>query len=127
MTIGDILLQNNKATLDNMLPLCKVQTADDIKRYIAMGYCVGMTANEFSEKYPVLPIENIYASCNMLDPLYYCDFDNKTIPIVLNLQIYGNKRISIKGETDESFQFRILDMVQKISSGDSGYVNNYLL
>lgn len=74
MTIGDILLQNNKATLDDMLPLSKVQTADDIKRYLAMGYCVGMTADEFSKKYPVLPIENIYASCNMLDPLYYCDF-----------------------------------------------------
>ena len=29
---------------------------------------------------------------------------NPTIPIVLNLQIYGDKRLSVANESDEAFQ-----------------------
>lgn len=91
MTIGDILIQTNQASLDTMLPLTAVQTSADIERYYKEGYSVGLTANEFAKKYPRLPVDRIYAAHNMLAPLYYCELDSTTVPIVLSLNIYKMK------------------------------------
>lgn len=71
MTVGDILVSINQASLDTMLPLTAVQTNADIERYYKEGYSVGLTANEFAKKYPRLPITRIYAARNMLAPLYF--------------------------------------------------------
>lgn len=99
MTIGDILVNTNRANLNNLLPLSEVKTKKDFAKFKKKGYTVGMTAGEFQEKYPLLPIENIYASYNILSSLYYCEPQNPTIPIVLNLQIYGyNYRLSRRGQ-----------------------------
>lgn len=54
----------------------------------------------------------------MLAPLYYCELDSTTVPIVLSLNIYGDKRLAVNSESDEKFQQRILDMAEKISSGN---------
>ena len=113
MTIGDILIQTNQASLDTMLPLTAVQTNADIERYYKEGYSIGITATEFAKKYPRLPITRIYAARNMLAPLYYCELDNPANPIVLSLNIYGDKRLAVNGESDEKFQQRVLDMAEK--------------
>ena len=100
MTIGDILVNTNRANLNNLLPLSEVKTKKDFAKFKKKGYTVGMTAGEFQEKYPLLPIENIYASYNILSSLYYCEPQNPTIPIVLNLQIYSpcaGKAHSVRG------------------------------
>lgn len=55
----------------------------------------------------------------MLAPLYYCELDSTTVPIVLSLNIYGDKRLAVNGESDEKFQQRVLDMAEKISSGNA--------
>ena len=119
MTVGDILVSINQASLETMLPLTAVQTSADIERYYKEGYSIGITATEFAKKYPRLPITRIYAARNMLAPLYYCELDNPAIPIVLSLNIYGDKRLAVNGESDEKFQQRILDMAEKISSGNA--------
>lgn len=90
MDVAEILRRSNQASLDSLVPLIKIQTRTDMKRYAQNGYSVGITAKEFSEKYPLLPIENIYFSDNLFDTLYYGELDFE-MPIVLNLQIYGNK------------------------------------
>lgn len=126
MTIGDILIQTNQANLDIMLPLTAVQTSADIERYYKEGYSVGMTASDFAKKYPRLPIERIYAAHNMLAPLYYCELDNPIVPIVLSLNIYGDKRLAMNGELDEKFQQRVLDTAEKISSGSIPFIRSYL-
>lgn len=126
MTIGDILIQTNQANLDTMLPLTAVQTSADIERYYKEGYSVGMTASDFAKKYPRLPITRIYAARNMLAPLYYCELDNPAIPIVLSLNIYGDKRLAVNGESDEKFQQRVLDMAEIISSGNVSFIRSYL-
>ena len=102
MNVAEILRRSNQASLDSLVPLTKIQTRTDMKRYAQNGYSVGITAKEFSERYPLLSIENIYFSDNLFDTLYYGELDFE-IPIVLNLQIYGDKRLSIK-ESDEEFQ-----------------------
>ena len=71
MTVEDILVSINQASLDTMLPLTAVQTSADIERYYKEGYSIGITATEFAKKYPRLPITRIYAARNMLAPLYY--------------------------------------------------------
>ena len=113
MTIGDILIQINQANLDTMLPLAAVKTSADIERYYKEGYSVGITANEFAKKYPRLPVARIYATHNMLASLYYCELNNPIIPIVLSLNIYGDKRLAVNGESDEKFQQRVLDRAEK--------------
>lgn len=65
MTIGDILVNTNRANLDNLLPLTEVKTKKDFAKFKKKGYTVGMTAWEFQEKYPLLPVEYIYASYNI--------------------------------------------------------------
>lgn len=126
MTVGDILVSINQASLETMLPLTAVQTSADIERYYKEGYSVGLTANEFAKKYPRLPISRIYAARNMLAPLYYCELDNPAIPIVLSLNIYGDKCLAVNGESDEKFQQRVLDMAEKISSGNVPFIRGYL-
>lgn len=126
MTIGDILIQTSQASLDTMLSLTAVQTSADIERYYKEGYSIGITATEFAKKYPRLPITRIYAARNMLAPLYYCELDNPAIPIVLSLNIYGDKRLAVNGESDEKFQQRVLDMAEKISSGNAPFIRSYL-
>lgn len=84
MTVGDILVSINQASLETMLPITAVQTSADIERYYKEGYSIGITATEFAKKYPRLPITRIYAARNMLAPLYYCELDNPAIPIVLS-------------------------------------------
>lgn len=126
MTVGDILVSINQASLDTMLPLTAVQTSADIERYYKEGYSIGITASEFAKKYPRLPITRIYAARNMLAPLYYCELDNPAIPIVLSLNIYGDKRLAVNGESDEKFQQRVLDMAEKISSGNVPFIRGYL-
>ena len=126
MTIGDILVNTNRATLENLLPLTEVKTQEDFAKFEKKGYTVGITAEEFQKKYPLLPVENIYASYNILSSLYYCELDNPTIPIVLNLQIYGDKRLTVASESDEEFQKRVLSIAKAISEGDMKQIRSYL-
>lgn len=109
-----------------MLPLAAVKTSADIERYYKEGYSVGITANEFAKKYPRLPVDRIYAAHNMLASLYYCELNNPIIPIVLSLNIYGDKRLAVNGESDEKFQQRVLDRAEKISSGNASFIRSYL-
>lgn len=53
-SIADILCQKNNIGLHNLLPLSMVRTKEDIAKYVQHGYCVGMTADEFSDKYGIL-------------------------------------------------------------------------
>ena len=126
MTVGDILVSINQASLDTMLPLTAVQTSADIERYYKEGYSIGITATEFAKKYPRLPITRIYAARNMLAPLYYCELDNPAIPIVLSLNIYGDKRLAVNSESDEKFQQRVLAAAENISTGNAPFIRSYL-
>lgn len=124
MNVAEILRRSNQASLDSLVPLTKIQTRTDMKRYAQNGYSVGITAKEFSERYPLLSIENIYFSDNLFDTLYYGELDFE-IPIVLNLQIYGDKRLSIK-ESDEEFQKRVLATVANIKTLDKNQLSHYI-
>lgn len=126
MTIGDILVSNSKANLDNLLPLAKVQTRKDIKRYSDAGYGVGMTAGEFAEKYPLLSIDHIYVGFNRLSSLYYCEPDNAIVPIVLSLQIYGDHRLPVGNLNDEQFQQHILDTVKRLTTNNAAFIRTYI-
>lgn len=124
MDVAEVLRRSNQASLDSLVPLTKIQTRMDMKRYAQNGYSVGITAKEFSEKYPLLPVENIYFSDNLFDTLYYGELDFE-IPIVLNLQIYGNKRLSIR-ESDEEFQKRVLATVANIKTLNKNHLSFYV-
>ena len=126
MTIGDILVSNSKANLDNLLPLAKVQTRKDIKRYSDAGYGVGMTAGEFAEKYPLLPIDHIYVGFNRLSSLYYCEPDNAIVPIVLSLQIYVDHRLPVGNLNDEQFQQHILDTAKRLTTNNAAFIRTYI-
>ena len=126
MTVGDILVSINQASLETMLPLTAVQTSADIERYYKEGYSIGITATEFAKKYPRLPVGKIYAAHNMLAPLYYCEFDSTTVPIVLSLNIYGDKRLAVNSESDEKFQQRVLGAAENISTGNAPFIRSYL-
>lgn len=52
MNVAEILRRSNQASLDSLVPLTKIQTRTDMKRYAQNGYSVGITAKEFSERYP---------------------------------------------------------------------------
>lgn len=126
MTIGDILVNNSRANLDNLLPLVKVQTREDIKKYSAAGYGVGMTAGEFSERYPLLPIDHIYVGFNRLSSLYYCEPDNPVVSIVLSLQIYGDHRLPVGNLNDEQFQRHILDTAKRLTTNNAAFIHTYI-
>ena len=126
MTIGDILVSNSKANLDNLLPLTEVRTREDIKRYSDAGYGVGMTVGEFASRYPLLPIDHIYVAFNRLSSLYYCEPDNPVVPIVLSLQIYGDHRLQVGNLNDEQFQQHILNTAERLTTNNAAFIRTYI-
>lgn len=124
MDIAEVLRLNNRATIDSLLPLTKVTSKAAIKKYSEMGYSVGMTAEEFSGKYPLLPIKNIFAANDMVSSLYYCELENE-LPIVIALQIFGKERLSL-GDTDEQFQRHVLERANKLRYADISMIGAYL-
>lgn len=125
-SIADILCQKNNIGLHNLLPLSMVRTKEDIAKYVQHGYCVGMTADEFSDKYPLLPIDKIFATGGMTSSLYYCDNDASPLPIVLCLSIYGDKRLAARNESNEEFQKQILDTADKLHHADDKRISAYI-
>lgn len=98
----------------------------DIKRYSDSGYGVGMTADEFSERYPLLSIDHIYVGFNRLSSLYYCEPDNSVVPIVLSLQIYGDHRLPVGNLNDEQFQQHILDTAKRLTTNNAAFIRTYI-
>lgn len=43
MDVAEILRRSNQASLDSLVPLTKIQTRTDMKRYAQNGYSVGLT------------------------------------------------------------------------------------
>lgn len=126
MSVSELLLDINQATLDNLLPLTKVNSEKDIERYKAKGYTVGMTAEEFHERYPLLPVENIYCPLDPLGSLMYCELDNPRIPILLNLQIFGEDRLQMNNEDDKTFQKKTLSLAKKIAGLEDQRLVGYM-
>lgn len=126
MTYKKLMVDSGKASLDTLLPLTKVQTEADVKKYRTAGYQIGMTAKEFEERYPLLPIDSIYVAFGLPIPLYYCQLYNRTVPIALNLQIFGKQRLNEDTEDDEQFQRHILHTAKQLASGDTERIHQYV-
>ena len=126
MTYKELMVNRGKASLDTLLPLTKVQTEADIKKYRAAGYQIGITAKEFEERYPLLPVESIYVAFGLPISLYYCQLYIRTVPIVLNLQIFGKQRLNESTEDDEQFQRHILHTAKQLASGNTEYIHQYI-
>lgn len=85
-----------------------------------------MTADEFSERYPLLSIDHIYVGFNRLSSLYYCEPDNSVVPIVLSLQIYGDHRLPVGNLNDEQFQQHILDTAKRLTTNNAAFIRTYI-
>lgn len=99
-TISDILLQNGTASLKDFYPLTEVKTMADKESLATKGYAPGYTASEWPYR---LPADKIYYSKQIFPCTYYYDPYNAAIPIALNLNIYGTRRLpTIKDDKVES-------------------------
>ena len=85
-----------------------------------------MTADEFSERYPLLSIDHIYVGFNRLSSLYYCEPDNSVVPIVLSLQIYGDHRLPVGNLNDEQFLQHILDTAKRLTTNNAAFIRTYI-
>ena len=77
-------------SLNNLRPLSAIHTREDIEVSKTDGFVFGMTAEEWQERYPSLPVENIF--CNKADILpssliYY----DKEKYIYVELPMYGGQ------------------------------------
>ena len=102
MDVAEILRRSNQASLDSLVPLIKIQTRTDMKRYAQNGYSVGITAKEFSEKYPLLPIENIYFSDNWTSNFLRV-FPQNSIDFCFTEQTYRRLQPLIEARSPQTF------------------------
>lgn len=123
MTVSDILLQNGSASLKDFYPLSKVKTEADKQELIVKGYNPGYTADEWPYD---LPVERIYYSRQLFPSTYYYDPANAAIPIALNLNIHGTKRLPAI-EDDAEFCKYILDFAASLKQPTHKKVFSYLL
>lgn len=123
MTVSDILLQNVSASLKDFYPLVKVKTEADKQELMAKGYNHGYTADEWPYD---LPVERIYYSRQLFAGTYYYDPNNAAIPIALNLNIHGDKRLPAI-EDDAEFCKYILDFAASLEHPTHKKVFTYLL
>ncbi len=122
-TVSSILLRNGTASLIDLYPLTKVQTAEDKEQLAKQGYNPGFTVSEWPF---ALPAERIFYSRHLFPGTYYYDPDNAVIPIVLNLNIYGEQRMPIIEDENEFCKF-ILDRAEELKQPTVGLIRSYLV
>lgn len=122
-TISDILLQNGTASLKDFYPLTEVKTMTDKESLTAKGYAPGYTASEWPYR---LPADKIYYSKQIFPCAYYYDPDNAAIPIALNLNIYGTRRLPTIKDDNEFCKY-ILDFAESLKRPSKEKVFSYLL
>lgn len=106
--IGDIIADANYITEKALLPLSAIRTESDKTRYEKKGYLIGYTYDEWPEKYPQIPRDNVYYVCGLnVGTVYY---DKKNV-VYLDLRIYGREMLSLGGT--ENYEETMLRAIHK--------------
>lgn len=106
-SIDDIIADANYITEKALLPLSAIRTESDKTRYEKKGYLIGYTYDEWPEKYPQIPRDNVYYVCGLnVGTVYY---DKKNV-VYLDLRIYGREMLFL-GEK-ENYEKTILKAIQ---------------
>ena len=106
--IGDIIADANYITEKALLPLSAIRTESDKTRYEKKGYLIGYTYDEWPEKYPQIPRDNVYYVCGLnVGTVYY---DKKNV-VYLDLRIYGREMLSLGGK--ENYEETMLRAIHK--------------
>ena len=110
-TVDSIIAEINYVTEENLLPLRKVQTADDKEKYEAEGYLPGYTWDEWKETFPKINPEHIYFLSGLnMSTVYY----DKEHIIYVNMALYG--RTIMFPTSEEEYEDRIVVVIKKIES-----------
>ena len=99
MTIEDILYGIRTVKESDMLPLSKVKTAEDKKKYEQEGYIVPYTYGEWKERFPGIDADYIFMFNGINFSVVYHDKENLTYLHLLPLVMArGEKEISAMAE-----------------------------
>lgn len=113
MNISEVLFQAKGGDLNSMLPLNNVLTEEDKKKYIALGYNIGFSLDEFKSKFPNINTNHIYYESYGFPPkISYYDED---ILFYTELQpILGTFIMKLKDdESDSEFLERFINTRKK--------------
>ena len=102
MTIEDILYGIRTVKESDMLPLSKVKTAEDKKKYEQEGYIVPYTYGEWKERFPGIDADYIFMFNGINFSVVYHDKENLTYLHLLPLVMArGEQEISALAEKVE--------------------------
>lgn len=110
-TIDSIIAEVNYVTEDSLLPLRKVQTADDKKKYEAEGYLPGYTWDEWRKEFPKINPEYIYYLSGFNTATVYYD---KEHVIYVNMALYG--RTIMFPASEEEYEDQIVNVIKKVEN-----------
>ena len=62
MTLDDIYYNISEATFSALVCQADIRTKAELKKFQKKGYMVNLTADQFTQTFPLLPIDKIYYS-----------------------------------------------------------------
>lgn len=115
MTKSDLIYGVNNVSLEELLPISRVKTDEDILRYRSEGYNLYCTLKRWQELYPNINYEFVYYTKSIAGGTIYFDRDKL---IYLEMPIYGEKSLAPYGNIDETVQMSIDRIQGSVSSKD---------
>lgn len=115
MTKSDLIYSIKNVSLDELLPIARVKTDEDILKYRNEGYNLYCTLKRWQELYPHINYEFVYYTKSIAGGTIYFDRDKL---IYLEMPIYGEKSLAPYGSIEETVQMGIDRMQELVSNKD---------
>ena len=91
---------NNFRRIEELYPLSKVSNKETLDSLQKDGWSIDLTSEMFKEKFPGVPVENVYFLDNALSSYYYMDLSTY---FIMDLQIHGGQSIhEVLSDTGET-------------------------
>lgn len=84
MTLDDIYYNISEATFSALVCQADIRTKAELKKFQKKGYMVNLTADQFTQTFPLLPIDKIYYSPSLTQISLYFNSDSlAAVPILI--------------------------------------------
>ena len=117
MTLDDIYHNMSEAKFSTLVCQTNIRTNADLKKFHKRGYIVNLTANQFTQNFPLLPIDKIYYSPTpTLVSLYFNPNSLAAVPVLIpHLLLFPPDE---REERQEKYLEAIEDEEMRVANGD---------
>lgn len=117
MTLDDILNKIGNVTFKDLICQADVKTEEQVRKYQSRSYMIDLTADEFMNRFPLLPIEKIFYGPSVAIPSLY--FNSETLAVTpIMIPFLVNQELGGGSYTQEKYLCAIRDAENNVQRGN---------